>query len=163
GLGSLLAALAGSAEQLIAFRAFQGIGAAFLMPATLSIIVHLFPANERGRAIGFWAATAGGPAAPGPTLGGPPLARLFWRCGVLEHFYWGSVFLVNVPIVVIALVAGFTMIPNSRDPSARRLDPVGAALSIVGLGVLLYAIIEGPVKGWTSTATLAAFGISVAM
>jgi EmrB/QacA subfamily drug resistance transporter len=149
GLGSLLAALSSDANQLIAFRAFMGIGAAFIMPATLSIITNVFPARERGRAIGVWAATAGVAAALGPLTGG----------FLLEHFYWGSVFMVNLPIVGFGLLAGLLLIPNSKDTSARRLDPGGAVLSIGALSALLYAIIEAPTKGWTAGSTLTFFGI----
>ena len=147
GLGSLAAALAGSADELIATRAFMGIGGAFIMPATLSIITNVFPANERPKAIGVWAATAGVGIALGPLTGG----------FLLEHFYWGSVFLVNVPVVVIGVLAGIFLIPDSKDPNPPDLDPVGALLSIVGLSTLLYAIIEGPDQGWTDPTTLAFF------
>jgi EmrB/QacA subfamily drug resistance transporter len=149
GLGSLASAFAGSADQLIATRAFMGIGGAFIMPATLSIITNVFPPHERGRAIGVWAGTAGLAGVLGPTTGG----------FLLEHFYWGSVFLVNIPIVVIGLLAGVFLIPTSRDPSAPRLDPLGALLSIVGLVSLLYGIIEAPQKGWGDSEILAAFVI----
>jgi len=103
GLGSLFSALASTANQLIATRAFMGIGGALIMPATLSIITNVFPAKERGRAIGAWAGTAGIAVALGPLTGG----------FLLEHFYWGSVFLVNLPIVAIGLVAGIFLIPTS--------------------------------------------------
>lgn len=149
GLGSLLAALSGTADQLIATRAFMGIGGAFIMPATLSIITNIFPARERGKAIGVWVATAGVAVALGPLTGG----------FLLEHFYWGSIFLVNLPIVAFGLVAGVFLIPDSRDPHPTRLDPVGAVLSIGGLSALLYAIIEAPDKGWTGGSTLAFFAI----
>ncbi len=149
GIGSLASALAGSATQLIGTRAFMGIGGAFIMPATLSIITNVFPARERGKAIGIWAATAGVGIALGPLTGG----------FLLEHFYWGSVFLVNVPVVVIGVLAGIFLIPDSRDPSAPRLDVVGGILSIFGLGALLYAIIEGPDRGWTNDVTLVSFAI----
>jgi EmrB/QacA subfamily drug resistance transporter len=147
GLGSILAALSGTADQLIATRAFMGIGGAFIMPATLSIITNVFPARERGKAIGVWAATAGVAVALGPLTGG----------FLLEHFYWGSIFLVNIPIVVVGVIAGIFLIPDSKDPNPSRLDPVGALLSIAGLSALLYAIIEGPSKGWTATSTLTFF------
>ena len=104
----------------------MGIGGAFIMPATLSIITNVFPPEERGRAIGVWAAIAGVAIALGPISGG----------FLLEHFYWGSIFLVNVPIVIVALVAGVFLIPTSKDPSSPRLDPIGAVLSIVGLVAL---------------------------
>ena len=149
GIGSVLAAISGDANELIGFRAFMGIGGAFIMPATLSIITNVFPARERGRAIGVWAATAGVAVALGPLTGG----------FLLEHFYWGSVFLINIPIVAVGLLAGVLLIPNSKDPSARRLDPVGAVLSIVSLSALLYAVIEGPDRGWTDSTTLTFFAI----
>jgi len=147
GLGSLLAALSDSSGQLIATRAFMGIGGAFIMPATLSIIANVFPAPERGKAIGVWAATAGVAIALGPLIGG----------FLLEHFYWGSVFLVNLPIVALGLLAGVFLIPDSKDPGAPKLDPVGAVASIVGLSLLLYAVIEAPTEGWTATSTVSFF------
>ena len=147
GIGSLLAALSDSSGQLIATRAFMGIGGAFIMPATLSIIANVFPAPERGKAIGVWAATAGVAIALGPLIGG----------FLLEHFYWGSVFLVNLPIVAIGILAGVFLIPDSKDPAAPKLDPVGAIASIVGLSLLLYAVIEAPTKGWTASSTVLAF------
>jgi MFS family permease len=120
GVGSLASALSGSTGVLIATRAFMGIGGAFIMPATLSIITNLFrePA-ERAKAIGVWAGVSALGVGIGPVAGG----------FLLSHFYWGSVFFVNVPIVVVALVAGYFLVPDSRDPSAPRLDPVGALLS----------------------------------
>jgi EmrB/QacA subfamily drug resistance transporter len=149
GLGSLASAFADSADQLIATRAFMGIGGAFIMPATLSIITNVFPPGERGKAIGFWAGTAGLAGVLGPTTGG----------FLLEHFYWGSVFLVNIPIVIVGLLAGVFLIPTSRDPSAPRLDPIGAVLSIAGLVSLLYGIIEAPQQGWGDSTILTTFVI----
>jgi EmrB/QacA subfamily drug resistance transporter len=153
GLGSVASALAPTADQLIATRALMGIGGAFIMPATLSIITNVFPANERGKAIGIWAGVAGLGGALGPLTGG----------FLVEHFYWGSVFLVNVPIVVVGLIAGFFLIPTSKDPSAPKLDPVGALLSIVGLTALLYAIIEAPTEGWTSPRIMTVFGLGLVL
>jgi EmrB/QacA subfamily drug resistance transporter len=145
GLGSVLSALATTADQLIATRAIMGIGGALIMPATLSIITNVFPAGERGRAIGIWAGVAGLGGALGPLTGG----------FLVEHFYWGSVFLVNIPIVIVGLIAGALLIPTSKDPGASRLDPLGAGLSIVGLTALLYAIIEAPTVGWGEPTILA--------
>ena len=139
GIGSLASALIDTPNQLIGTRALMGIGGAFIMPATLSIITNVFPPEERGRAIGMWAAIAGVATALGPISGG----------FLLEHFYWGSIFLVNLPIVAIALGAGAYLVPTSKDPSNPRLDPIGALLSIVGLVALVYAIIEAPEHGWT--------------
>lgn len=145
--GSVFAAWSGSAGALIAARALMGIGGALIMPATLSILTNIFPARERGKAIAIWAATAGLGVPLGPVLGG-------W---LLQHFWWGSVFLINIPIVVIAFLAGLALVPESRDPESSPLDPLGAVLSISGLATLLYAIIEAPVYGWTSSGVLAAF------
>ncbi len=145
GIGSLASAFANSADQLIATRAFMGIGGALIMPATLSIITNVFPPQERGRAIGVWAGTAGIGVALGPLTGG----------FLLGHFYWGSIFLVNLPIVVFGVVASSLLIPTSKDPSAPKLDPFGAVLSIAALMTIVYALIEAPDRGWTSTSTLA--------
>ena len=153
GIGSILAAMSGTADQLVGTRALMGIGGAFIMPATLSIITNLFPPHERGRAIGVWAGVAGLGAALGPLTGG----------FLVEHFYWGSVFLVNVPIVVIGLVAGFVLIPNSKDPSAPKLDPIGAVLSITALTALLFAIIEAPAEGWGDPTILATLATGVVL
>jgi EmrB/QacA subfamily drug resistance transporter len=150
GIGSLLSAFAGSAGHLILTRGLMGVGAAFIMPATLSIITNTFPPEERGRAIAFWAAIAGVAAALGPISGGLLLA----------HFYWGSIFLVNIPIVIFALITGVFLIPTSKDPSHAKLDVVGALLSIVGLVALVYAIIEAPTDGWTSTKIMGAFALA---
>ncbi|MBU3701494.1 MAG: MFS transporter [Acidimicrobiia bacterium] len=144
GIGSVLAALSSTSGMLIGTRAFMGIGGALIMPATLSIITNVFPPADRAKAIGIWAGTAGLGGALGPLTGG----------FLVTHFYWGSVFLVNVPIVIIGLLAGVFLIPTSKDPSSPRLDPIGAVLSIVGLALVLYAIIEAPVKGWTSVESL---------
>ena len=153
GLGSAAAALATTADQLIATRAFMGIGGAFIMPATLSIITNIFPANERGKAIGIWAGVAGLGGALGPLTGG----------FLVEHFYWGSVFLVNIPIVIVGLIAGFFLIPTSKDPSAPKLDPIGAVLSIVSLTALLFAIIEAPSEGWTAPRIVGALTVGVVL
>jgi len=150
GLGSLGAAYSGSAEMLIATRAAMGVGGALIMPSTLSIITNVFSGPERGRAIGAWAAMSGLGIIGGPVLGG-------W---LLERFWWGSVFLVNVPIVLIAVAAGRFLVPESKDPAATPLDPVGAGLSIAGLGALVYAIIEAPARGWTDPMILGAFGLA---
>jgi EmrB/QacA subfamily drug resistance transporter len=150
GVGSLLSAFAGSPGQLIVTRGLMGIGGAFIMPATLSIITNVFPPEERGRAIAFWAAIAGVGTAIGPISGGL----------LLSHFYWGSVFLVNLPIVAFALISGFFLIPTSKDPTHAKLDVVGAALSVVGLMSLVYGIIEAPQHGWGSTPIVAAFTIA---
>ena len=154
GGASALSAMADSAGQLIATRAVMGVGAALVMPATLSILTNVFEDPvERGRAIAIWAGTAGMAVAIGPVTGG-------W---LLEHFWWGSVFFVNLPVVAVALVAGIRLIPTSRDPHDPRLDIVGAMLSIVGLVTLVWAIIEAPEQGWLSTTTLGAFAGAAAV
>ncbi len=151
GLGSALAAWAQSPEQLIAYRALMGIGGALIMPSTLSILTNVFPRHERPKAIAIWAATFGLGVPIGPVVGG-------W---LLQHFWWGSVFLINIPIIAIALVAAIFLVPESKDPHARPLDPGGALLSIAGLGTLIYGIIEAPAEGWASSQTLLAFGLSI--
>ncbi len=150
GAGSVMSALAGSPTQLILTRGLMGIGGAFIMPATLSIITNVFPPDERGRAIAFWAAIAGVGTAVGPISGGLLLAR----------FYWGSVFLVNLPIVAFALLSGFFLIPTSKDPTDPKLDVVGAALSVVGLISLVYGLIEAPQDGWGSPKIAGAFALA---
>jgi EmrB/QacA subfamily drug resistance transporter len=153
GLGSLLSAMANSPSQLIASRSLMGIGGAFIMPGTLSLITSVFQGKERGRAIAIWAGVAGLAVAIGPVTGG----------FLLEHFYWGSIFLVNLPIVAVALVAGVLIMPTSKDPAAPRLDLVGAALSIAGLISLVYAFIEAPTEGWSDTKILVALGIAAVL
>ncbi|MDQ1425630.1 MAG: hypothetical protein QOD72_3128 [Acidimicrobiaceae bacterium] len=148
GLGSALSAFAPSATALIFTRGLMGIGGAFIMPSTLSIITNVFtnPA-ERAKAIGVWAGVSALGIGLGPITGGV----------LLEHFWWGSVFIVNVPIVIAGLVLGFLFIPESRDPAHSALDPVGAALSIAGLGSVLWAVIEAPSHGWTSGGIVTGF------
>jgi EmrB/QacA subfamily drug resistance transporter len=150
GLGSVMSAFSGSANTLIATRALMGIGGALIMPSTLSILTNVFPAEERSRAIGIWAGVSGLGIAIGPIVGG-------W---LLSHFWWGSVFLVNVPVVIVALIGGRMIMPNSKDPSPDSLDPVGAVLSIVGLVSLVYGIIEAPAHGWGSPQTLGTFAFA---
>ncbi|HEX7096209.1 MAG TPA: DHA2 family efflux MFS transporter permease subunit [Acidimicrobiales bacterium] len=151
GGASAAAAFAGSVDALVAARAVMGIGAALIMPATLSILTNVFTnPRERAVAIALWSAVVGLAVALGPVTGG----------FLLEHFWWGSVFIVNVPIVAIALLAGRALVPTSRDPAAPRVDVGGALLSIVGLTALVWAIIEGPGMGWTSRDVLTGFTIA---
>jgi EmrB/QacA subfamily drug resistance transporter len=147
GAASGLAALSGSAGELIAARALMGVGAALVMPATLSILSDVFRSDPAGRAkaIGIWSGVSGLGVAIGPSAGGLLLA----------HLSWGSIFLVNLPVVVLALMLGRRFVPASRAERAPALDPVGAVLSIAGLGAVTYAVIEGPVNGWVSAPTLA--------
>ena len=150
GFASLLSTVATTADHLVGTRALMGLGAALVMPATLSILTAVFPPAERAKAIAIWAGLAGSGAAIGPVAAGL----------LLERFWWGSVFLLNVPVVVVALVAGRVLVPRSKDPDQAPLDPRGAGLSILGLGALLYAIIEAPVHGLTDPRTLAAAGVA---
>jgi EmrB/QacA subfamily drug resistance transporter len=154
GVGSALAGLSGSAGELIASRVVMGVGAAAIMPATLSILTNVFtvPA-ERAKAIAMWAAVSGVGVAIGPTLGG-------W---LLEHFSWGSIFMVNLPIVAIALIAGRLVVPPSKNPHPDALDPVGLLTSIAGVVAVVYAIIEAPSYGWLSVRTLGVTGAGLAI
>jgi EmrB/QacA subfamily drug resistance transporter len=150
--GSVLSALAGSPTHLILTRALMGVGGALIMPSTLSILTNVFrDPKERGRAIAVWAGFSGLAVAIGPVTGGL----------LLQHFTWSSVFWVNLPISAAALILGHFFVPESKDPKAPRLDLPGALLSIVGLGALLFGIIEGPDAGWTSTQVLTAFMIGL--
>jgi EmrB/QacA subfamily drug resistance transporter len=150
GAGSIASAFASSASVLIGTRALMGIGGALIMPSTLSILTNVFPPNERGRAIGIWAGVSGLGIGIGPMVGG----------FLLDHFWWGSVFLVNVPVVIFAFVAGRLIVPNTKDPAAPRIDPLGVVLSISGLVTLVYAIIEAPNHGWTNPAVVAEFVVA---
>ena len=148
GICSLLASRTDSAGTLIATRALMGIGAAMIFPATLAILVNVFrDPRERARAIAIWAAVSGLSVALGPVTGG----------FLLEHFWWGSVFFVNVPIVIAALVLVAALVPTSRDPQAARFDPVGFLLSIAAITLLIYTIIEAPDRGWTAPVSLFGF------
>jgi EmrB/QacA subfamily drug resistance transporter len=149
-LGTLAATFGDSSATVISARALMGLAAAFVMPSTLSILTNVFPAHERARAIAVWAGISGGGAALGPIASG----------FLLEHFWWGSVFLVNVPMIALALIAGRVLVPTSRDPEQPPLDVPGALLSIVALSALVYGIIEGPHNGWTSASTLGIFAVA---
>ncbi|MGK5676388.1 MFS transporter [Micromonospora sp. URMC 106] len=138
GLASLLSAYAQSPAQLVAARALMGVGGAAIMPVTLSIISNVFDPRERGRAIGVWAGAVGLAVAIGPILGG----------ALLEHYWWGSVFLINVPVVALGVVLVAILVPESRDPSPGRVDVVGVLLSVVGLVALTYGIIDGGEHGF---------------
>ena len=152
GATSAFAGRAESAGQLIAGRALMGIGAALIFPATLAIITNVFrDPRERAKAIGIWSATSGMAVAAGPITGG-------W---MLEHFWWGSVFFVNVPITVLVAVATWFVVPESRESDAPRLDKVGLLLSIAAIASLVYTIIEAPEWGWASARTLAGFAVAL--
>ncbi len=148
---SALATISTDMWQLIGCRALMGGCAAFIMPSTLSILVNIFPPHERARAIAIWAGVTGSAGALGPIASG----------FMLNHFFVGSVFLVNVPIVLAALVLGYFLVPRSKDPKESALDPIGALLSVVGLSSLVFGLIEAPDKGWSSPSTLVAFTVAV--
>jgi EmrB/QacA subfamily drug resistance transporter len=144
---------ADSAAEVIGARALMGIGGALVMPATLSILVNSFPSNERAKAIGIWSGIAGGGGALGLVLGG-------W---LVEHFWWGSAFAINVPVAIITLVLGAKLVPSSKDRNPSKLDPVGAALSMAGLGLFVYGLIEAPKWGWGSATSLGVIGAGIAV
>jgi EmrB/QacA subfamily drug resistance transporter len=151
---SVAAALSRDTGELIAARALMGMAAALIYPATLALLTNVFTiARERATAIGIWSGVSGLAVAVGPVTGGL----------LLRHFSWGSVFLVNVPIVAVALVAGRLLLPESRDSRPGRFDPLGALLSITGIGLLTWTVIEAPRHGWGSAATVAGFAGSAAI
>jgi EmrB/QacA subfamily drug resistance transporter len=151
GTASVLSSQAGSPNVLLAFRCLMGVGAAFIMPSTLSLLASVFPPHERPKAIAVWTGFAGAGGVIGTLLGG----------FVLTHFYWGSVFFVSVPIAVVALVLVTVICPSSKEEHDVPLDPLGALLSVIGFGSLLYGIIEGPEKGWGSIHSAGAFVLCV--
>ncbi len=152
GLASAAAAFyADSSNDVIMARAMMGFGAALVMPATLSIVIVVFPKEERGKAIGIWTMMAGIGAPIGLLVGG-------WA---VENYDWQMVFLINIPIILLALMLGLLFVPNSKDSQKTPLDPVGAVLSMAALGTILYAIIEAPTLGWTSAEMLLISAIGV--
>ena len=152
GGGSLACALVDATGPLIAARAVMGLGAAFMMPATLSILVATFE-RDRARAIGIWAGAGGIGTAAGPLLGG-------W---LLQHFWWGSIFLINVPISVLAFIGAFVFVSESRAQRRPPLDPVGVVLSALGLAALTYGLIVAPEKHWGSATVIGSFAFGVAL
>ena len=154
GLGNAVAAGAHSPGQLIAARAFTGIGAALVFPTTLSILTQVF--RERGaraKAIGLWGASTGLAVAFGPITGG----------ALLEQYWWGSTFLVKLPLAALAIALVLALVPESRDPAAPRLDLPGLSLSAAALGALVYTIIEAPERGWLSAATVLGLAAAAAL
>jgi EmrB/QacA subfamily drug resistance transporter len=152
--GSIIAATAGSTTALIAGRCVMGVGGALIMPTTLSILVNVFgDPRERAKAIAGWTAASGAGIALGPIVGG----------ALMRSFSWSSVFWINVPLLVVAFIGALHLVPDSRDPHATRLDPIGAALSIAAISTLVYAIIQAPERGWTSTSSVVNFAIGAAI
>jgi len=150
-VGSVVGGLGTAAPQIIVGRVINGIGAAFIMPATLSLITTIFPPAERSKAIAMWAGFAGAGGALGPIVSG----------ALLERYWWGAAFLVNVPIVLAVVIAVVVFSPTSKDPDATPLDPIGALLSLVGLASLVFGIIEGPERGWSDATVMVAFALAV--
>ena len=151
-LSSLLCGLAGSAELLIGARVLQGVGAACMMPATLSIITATFPPKERGAALGIWAGVSAMALAIGPLVGGL----------ITEHIGWNWIFYINVPVGLVGLVAARLIITESKDTSReQRLDLPGLLTSGVALFALVYALIEANSHGWTSPLILGLFALAL--
>jgi EmrB/QacA subfamily drug resistance transporter len=148
-LGSTAAAFAPGTGALIAARVLMGLGATFVMPATLSVLNAVFPPRERPQAIAAWSAVAGIGIIVGPTLGGL----------LLTHFWWGSVFLINVPLVALAIAGVLLVVPETALPGTHRLDRLGTVLVALALVAAVDAIIEAPARGWTAGLTLAEFAV----
>ncbi|GGV91568.1 MFS transporter [Streptomyces gelaticus] len=153
GIGSLAAGLAQTSLQLIAARAGMGIGGALLMTTTLAVVVQIFDEGERVKAIGIWSTVSSLGFAVGPLVGGV----------MLDHFWWGAIFLINIPVAVIGLVAVARLVPESKNPRGERPDLLGALLSTIGMASVVYAIISGPEHGWTSGRVLLTAFVGVAV
>ncbi|PAZ16750.1 MFS transporter [Streptomyces sp. SA15] len=151
GIGSLVAGLATTSGQLIAARAGMGVGGALLITTTLAVVVQIFDDSERVKAIGLWSTVNSLGFATGPLIGGV----------MLDHFWWGAIFLINIPVAAIGLIAVFALVPESRNPQGDRPDLLGALLSTIGMTSIVYAIITGPEDGWTSAPVLTSAGIGV--
>ncbi|MFF2853009.1 MFS transporter [Streptomyces sp. NPDC058001] len=151
GIGSLAAGLSQSSGQLIAARAGMGIGGALLITTTLAVVVQIFDDSERVKAIGIWSTVNSLGFAVGPLLGGV----------MLEHFWWGAIFLINIPVAALGLIAVVRLVPESKNPQGDRPDLLGAVLSTVGMTAVVYGIISGPEHGWTSAQVLASAGVGV--
>ncbi|MFI0164640.1 MFS transporter [Streptomyces sp. NPDC017095] len=151
GAGSLVAGLADSTGRLVAARAGMGIGGALLLTTTLAVAMQIFAPDEQPKAIGVWSAVNALGFAGGPLIGG----------FVLDHFWWGAIFLINLPVVALALAAVAALVPESRNPRGDRPDLPGALLSTIGMAALVYAIISGPGHGWTSARVLATAAVAV--
>jgi EmrB/QacA subfamily drug resistance transporter len=144
GLSAFFSAFVDSASALIALRAVSGLGAALIMPGTLSTITSVFPEEERAKAVGVWAGFAGSGALLGLLVSG----------ALLEGFWWGSVFLVNAGLAAVAFLFALVAVPETSDPDEANIDPPGALFSLLGIGGVVLGIIEGPERGWTDALTL---------
>ncbi|MEJ2578378.1 MAG: MFS transporter, partial [Kineosporiaceae bacterium] len=161
--GSTLSAIAANPAQLIGFRTLMGVGGAAVMPVTLAIITVVFPPRERGRAIGTWAGAVGGAIALGPVLGGLLLQNPQWFRWLIGND-WGSVFLINVPIIVVGMIGIARVVPETRNPHPQRLDPTGLTLSITGLVLLVYGIIHADdTRNWLDVTVLGPIAAGVAV
>jgi EmrB/QacA subfamily drug resistance transporter len=152
GAGSLLSAMASGGNELLAYRAITGVGAALIMPGTLSTITSVFPAEQRARAVGIWSGFAMG----GGTLG------MLGSGLLLERFWWGSVFVAATVLAIAAFVAIALAVPTTRSSEPVSLDPGGTILSALGVGAIVFGIIEGPEAGWSSSLTLGAIVVGIA-
>jgi EmrB/QacA subfamily drug resistance transporter len=153
GAGSLAAGLAGSTGQLVAARAGMGVGGALLLTTTLAVAMQIFTPDEQPRAIGVWSAVNALGFAAGPLIGG----------FMLNHFWWGAIFLINLPVAALALAAVIALVPESKNPQGDRPDLLGALLSTVGMAALVFAIISGPEHGWTSARVLGTAAVAVSV
>ncbi|WP_030989666.1 MFS transporter [Streptomyces sp. NRRL WC-3744] len=151
--GSLLGSLAGDVNAVIAARAVMGVGAALIMPLALSVLPSLFGPDERTKAVGLISAASALGMPLGPIIGG-------W---LLDHFWWGSVFLINLPMAALGITACVLLLPETRDPASPRVDALSTALTATGLGALVYAIIEAPGRGWGDPLVLGAFAASAVL
>ncbi|TDC71419.1 MFS transporter [Streptomyces hainanensis] len=150
GAASALAAWADSGGVVILARAAMGVGGAIVLPVAFAIVAALFAPSERSRAVSLLVVGTGAGIPLGPLIGGY----------LLQHFWWGSIFLINIPMAAIALLAIVVLMPESRDPAPPRLDLPGAVLSTAGLVVLAYGIIEAPERGWSDGLVLGALALS---
>ena len=151
GIAAGAATLTSDPTALIVCRAAMGVGAAFVMPTTLSIITTSFPLEERGKAVGLWVGVAGGGAVIG----------LFGAGLLLEWFSWNSFFVLNVVLAIIALIGAILVVPSSRDEHPPTLDPISALLSLVAVSFLVFGIIEGPAAGWDDPWVIGALVLGV--
>src|SRR6201999_1451257 len=154
GSTSLLCSYAHNSTELILYRALMGIGAALVQPQTLSIIQNVFAPHERAKAIGIWAGASGVAIALGPITGGL----------LLKYFWWGSIFLVNVPIVIVGVIAIWVLVPNSKDPKPGRVEPFGIALLVSALVILVYGVIQGGnTNDWLAWDSIGAILLGIAL
>ncbi|MFJ8536455.1 DHA2 family efflux MFS transporter permease subunit [Streptomyces sp. NPDC093591] len=149
--GSLVGALADDVNAVIAARAVMGVGAALVTPLSLSVLPTLFGPEERTKAVGITSAASALGLPLGPIIGG-------W---LLNHFWWGSVFLINVPMAAIGIAACVFLLPETKDPASPKVDTLSTALAVTGLGALVYAIIEAPTRGWGDPVVLGMLGAAV--